>query len=153
MTFHTRFKTTETTMTWNCIPKALCFLKITAEHQDILSSFKCFCCHKNFIPKYRGNALLDVAQTSRKLRQVWEEQTPRAMNTAASKIDNEIISLLWRLHYQHNIAHNQFPSFCLNAVVSFFHTFVNGNDYLTFKLGRYWSLSRSDGKRSCIGLN
>jgi len=52
----------------------LCFLQITAKHQDF------FCYHissdKNFIPKYPDNALTDSVLTSRTSRQLLGEKAP-----------------------------------------------------------------------------
>ena len=57
----------------NCISKVLRFLQITAEHQDC-SFFYRISNHKNFIPKYLDNAVIDFAQTSRTLRRLLEEK-------------------------------------------------------------------------------
>ena len=60
------FKKIETivSMKWNCMPKALRFIQITAEHKR-LSMFYRIYNHKNFIPKYLDNALTDFAETDK----------------------------------------------------------------------------------------
>ena len=67
------------------------------------SSYYCISNHKNVIPKYLENALIEFVQTSRTLRQVLEEQAPGSdcgtklpvpRNTATSEIDNDVMSLL-----------------------------------------------------------
>ena len=77
------------------------FHKRTAEHQDY-SEFAEFLII-NLFQKYLDNPVIDFAQTSRKSRQLLEEKAPVkdfrkllqvSRNTAASKIGNDVISLL-----------------------------------------------------------
>ena len=65
------------------------FLKLTAEHQDV---FKRISNHKNFIPTYLDNVLIDFAQTARFFFSKKKNTVPR--NTAAIKIGHDVISLL-----------------------------------------------------------
>ena len=77
------------------------FHKRTAEHQDYpeFAEFLII----NLFQKYLDNPVIDFAQTSRKSRQLLEEKAPVkdfrkplqvSRNTAASKIGNDVISLL-----------------------------------------------------------
>ena len=88
---------------WNCMSKALRFLQITAKHQDcpIFSVFLT-------IKTSSQNISITLLQIPLKLHEQWggywrkssrerffEEQFPVPRNTAASKIGNGVISLLW----------------------------------------------------------
>ena len=77
------------------------------------------------------NISLTLLQISLKLRKhrggywrkklpILEEQFPVPRNTAASKIGNGVISLLWQLRCHHNPDHNKFSSLSNTIVVAFF---------------------------------
>ena len=84
--------------------------------------------HKNFIPKYLDNALTDFAYNfyehrghywrKKLLWTILEEQFPVPWNTAASKIGNSVISLLWQLRCHCNPDHNKFSSSSNTTVVA-----------------------------------
>ena len=91
-----------------------------------LSIFYCVSSHKNFIPKY-------LLQISLKLHEhrgrywrkklpwtILEEQFPVPRYTAASKLDNSVISLLWQLRCRCNPDHNKFSSLSNTTVVAIF---------------------------------
>ena len=78
--------------------------------------------HKNFIPKYLDNVLTDFAKTSRTSRRLlgeklpWtilEEAFPVPRNTAAGKIGNGVISLVWQLR-----CHNHFPRWTFSSAIN-----------------------------------
>ena len=98
-------KKIDTTTRWNCKSKALRFLQITAEHQDC-PFFTVFLTIKTLYQ----NISITLVQISLKLYEhrgrywreklswtILEEQFPVPRNTAASKISNSVISLLWQL--------------------------------------------------------
>ena len=77
--------------------KAPRFPQITAKHQNF-PFFYCISDDKNFIPKYRDNALTDSVLTSRISRRLLEEKAPEndfpVRNNATSIIGNGVSSLL-----------------------------------------------------------
>ena len=111
-------------MRWNCMSKALRFLQITAEHQDC-PFFTVFLTTKSL----SQNISITLLQISLKLHEhrgcywrkklpwmIFEEQFPVPRYTAASKIGNSVISLLWQLRCRCNPDHNKF-SFLSNTTV------------------------------------
>ena len=115
-------------MRWNCMSKALRFLQITAEHQDC-PFFTVFLTTKSL----SQNISITLLQISLKLHEhrgrywrkklpwtILEEQFPVPRNTAASKIGNDVISLLWQLRCHCNPDHNQFSSLSNTTVVLIF---------------------------------
>ena len=92
-------------MRWACMSKALLFLQITAEHRDC-PFFTVFLTTKSL----SQNISITLLQISLKLHEhrgcywrkklpwmIFEEQFPVPRYTAASKIGNSVISLLWQL--------------------------------------------------------
>ena len=122
------FKKIETTMRWNCMSKALRFLQITAEHQDC-PFFTVFLTTKSL----SQNISITLLQISLKLHEhrgcywrkklpwmIFEEQFPVPRYTAASKIGNSVISLLWQLRCRCNPNHNKFLSTSNTTAVAIF---------------------------------
>ena len=108
--------------------KALRFLQITAEHQDC-PFFTVFLTIKTS----SQNISIMLLQISLKLHEhrgvywrkklLWtilEEQFPVPRNTAASKIGNGVISLLWQLRCYCNTDHNKCSSLSNTIVVAIF---------------------------------
>ena len=114
-------------MRWVCMSKALRFLQITAEHPDC-PFFTVFLTIKTL----SQNISITLSQISLKLHEhrggYWrklpwtflEEQFPVPRNTAASKIGNSVISLLWQLRCRCNRDHNKFSSLSNTTVVAIF---------------------------------
>ena len=115
-------------MWWNCMSKALRFLQITAEHQDC-PSFTVYLTIKTS----SQNISITRSQVSLKrdehrsgywrkklLWTILEEQFPVPRNTAASKIGNGVISLLWQLRCHCNPDHNKFSSLSNTTVLAIF---------------------------------
>ena len=115
-------------MRWNCMSKALRFLQITAEHQDC-PFFTVFLTTKSL----SQNISITLLQISLKLHEhrggywrkklpwtILEEQFPVPRNTAASKIGNNVISLLWQLRCHCNPDHNKLSSLSNTTVVAIF---------------------------------
>ena len=115
-------------MRWNCMSKALHFLQITAEHQDY-PFFTVFLTTKSL----SQNISITLLQISLKLHEhrgrywrkklpwmILEEQFPVPRYTAASKIGNSVISLLWQLRCRCNPDHNKFSSLSNTTVVAIF---------------------------------
>ena len=115
-------------MRWNCMSKALLFLQIMAKHQDC-PFFTVFLAIKTS----SQNISITLLQISLKLHEhrgrywrkklpwtILEEQFPVPRYTAASKIGNSIISLLWQLRCRCNPDHNKFSSLSNTAVVAIF---------------------------------
>ena len=115
-------------MRWNCMSKALRFLQITAEHQDC-PFFTVFLTTKSL----SQNISITLLQISLKLHEhrgcywrkklpwtILEEQFPVPRYTAASKIGNSVISLLWQLRCRCNPDHNKFSSLSNSTVVAIF---------------------------------
>ena len=70
---------------------------------------------------------------------ILEEQFPVSRYTAASKIGNSVISLLWQLRCHCNPDHNKFSSYLIQLWWQFFEMFVYGVVvYAQKKLHRYW---------------
>ena len=115
-------------MRWNCMSKALHFLQITAK-QQYCPFFTVFLTIKTS----SQNISITLLQISLKLHEhrggywrkklLWtilEEQFPVPRNTAASKIGNSVISLLWQLRCHCNPDHNKFSSLSNTTVVVIF---------------------------------
>ena len=115
-------------MRWNCMSKALHFLQITAEHQDY-PFFTVFLTTKSL----SQNISITLLQISLKLHEhrgcywrkklpwmIFEEQFPVPRYTAASKIGNSVISLLWQLQCHCNPDHKRFSSLSNTTVVAIF---------------------------------
>ena len=122
------FKKIETTMRWNCMSKALHFLQITAK-QQYCPFFSMFLTIKTS----SKNISITLLQISLKLHEyrgcywgkkllwmIFEEQFPVLRYTAASKIGNSVISLLWQLQCSCNPDHNKFSSLSNTTVVAIF---------------------------------
>ena len=115
-------------MRWNCMSKALRFLQITAKHQD------CPFFTVLLIKKTSSqNISITLLQISLKLQEhrggywrkklpwtILEEQFPVPRYTAANKIGNSVISLLWQLRCRCNPDHNKFSSLSNTTVVVIF---------------------------------
>ena len=115
-------------MRWNCMSKSLRFLQITAEHQDC-PFFTVFLTTKSL----SQNISITLLQISLKLHEhrgcywrkklswmIFEEQFPVPRYTAASKIGNSVISLLWQLWCRCNTDHTKFSSSSNTTVVAIF---------------------------------
>ena len=115
-------------MRWNCMSKALHFLQITAK-QQYCPFFTVFLTIKTS----SQNISITLLQISLKLHEhrgcywrkklpwtILEEQFPVPRNTAASKIGNGVISLLWQLRCHCNLDHNKFSSLSDTTVVAIF---------------------------------
>ena len=122
-------------MRWNCMSKALRFLQITAEHQDC-PFFTVFLTTKSL----SQNISITLLQISLKLHEhrgcywrkklpwmIFEEQFPVPRYTAASKIGNSVISLLWQLRCRCNPDHNNFHLHLIQLWWQFFQNFVYGD--------------------------
>ena len=115
-------------MRWNCMSKVLRLVQITVEHQDC-PFFTVFLTIKTC----SQNISITLLQISLKLHEhrggywrkklLWtilEEQFPVPRYTAASKIGNSVISLLWQLRCRCNPDHNKFSSLSNTTVVAIF---------------------------------
>ena len=122
-------------MRWNCMSKALRLVQITVEHQDC-PFFTVFLTIKTL----SQNISITLLQISLKPHEhrggywrkklpktILEEQFPVPRNTAASKIGNNLISLLWQLRCHCNLDHNKFSSLSDTTVVAIFQIFVYGD--------------------------
>ena len=122
------FKKIETTMRWNCMSKALRLVQITVEHQDC-PFFTVFLTIKTS----SQNISITLLQISLKLHEhrgcywrkklpwmIFEEQFLVPRYTAASKIGNSVISLLWQLWCRCNPDHNKFSSLSNTTVMTIF---------------------------------
>ena len=115
-------------MRWNYMSKALHFLQITAEKQDY-SFFTVFLTTKS-LSQNMSITLLQISLTLHEHRgrywrkkvpwMVLEEQFPVPRNTAASKISNSVISLLWQPRCRCNTNHNKFSSLSNTTVGAIF---------------------------------
>ena len=115
-------------MRWNFMSKALHFLQITAEHQDC-PFFTVFLRTKS-LSQSISITLLQISFKLHKHRgcywrqklpwMIFEEQFPVPRYTAASKIGNSVISLLWQLWGRCNPDHNKFSSSSNTTVVAIF---------------------------------
>ena len=121
-TFTQAFKKIETTMRWNFMSKALHFPQITAKQQ--------YC---PFFSSWSQNISITLLQISLKLHEhrgcywrkklpcmIFEEQFPVPTYTAASKVGNSVISLLWQLRCRCNPDQNKFSSLSNTTVVAVF---------------------------------
>ena len=112
----TSHKKNSSTMRWNCMSKALCFLQIMAKNHDC-PYFTVFLT----IKPSSQNILIMLLHITLKLHEhrgsywrkklpktILEEQFPVPRNTAASNIGNGVISLLWQLWCHCNPDQNQF---------------------------------------------
>ena len=131
-------------MRWNYMSKALRFLQITAEHQDC-PFFTVFLTTKSL----SQNISITLLQISLKLHEhrgcywrkklpwtILEEQFSVPRNTAASKIANNVISLLWQLRCRCSPDHNKFSSLSNTTVVAIFHNLCLRRRSLCSNLGR-----------------
>ena len=122
------FKKTETTVRRNFMSKVLHFLQKTAKQQycPFVTVFLT-------IKTLSQNILITLLQISLKLHEHWgcywkkklpwmifEEQFPVPRYTAASKIGNSVISLLWQLRCGCNPDYNKFSSSSNTTVVAIF---------------------------------
>ena len=115
-------------MRWNCMSKALRFLQITAEHQDC--PFFIIFLTTEFLSQNISITLLQISLKLHKHRgcycrkkllwMIFEEQFPVPKYTAASKIGNSVISLLWQLRCRCNPDHNKFSFLSNTTVVAIF---------------------------------
>ena len=112
-------------MRWNCMSKALRLVQITVEHQDC-SFFTLFLTIKTS----SQNILIMLLQISLKLHEHqggycrkkapvnnFGRTVPSAWNTAASKIGNGVILMLWQLRCHCNPDHNKVSSSSNTTVV------------------------------------
>ena len=115
-------------MRWNCTSKAFRLEQITVDHQDCLFSTVFL-----NIKTSSQNISITLLQISLKLHEhrgcywrkklpwmIFEEQFPVPRYTAASKIGNSVISLLWQLRCRCNPDHNKFSSLSNTTVVAIF---------------------------------
>ena len=120
------FKKIETTMRANCMSKAFRFLQITAKHQ-VWPFFTVFLTIKTSAQ----NISITFLQISVKPHEhrCWRKKLPEKIleehlavprNTAASKIGNSVIPLLWQLWCRCNPNHNKFSSLSNTTVVASF---------------------------------
>ena len=122
------FKKIETTMRRNCMSKALHFLQITAK-QQYCPFFTVFLTIKTISPNFS----ITLLQISLKLHEhrgcywrknllwlIFQEQFPVPRYTAASKIGNSVISMLWQLRRRCNPDHNKFSFLSNTTVVAIF---------------------------------
>ena len=130
-------------MRWNCMSKALRLVQITVEHQDC-QFFTVFLTRKTS----SQNISITLLQISLKLHEhrgcywrkklpwiIFEEQFPVPRYTAASKIGNSVISLLWQLQCRCNPDHNKFSSSSNTTVVAIFPKFCFWRRSLCSNLG------------------
>ena len=115
-------------MRWNCMSKVLRVLQITAELQD--------CPFFTLFPTVKTlslNISITLLQISLKPQEhrggywrkkppwtILEEQFPVPRNTAASKIGNSVIPLLWQLRCHCNSDYIKFSSLSNTTVVAIF---------------------------------
>ena len=116
-------------MRWNCMSKAFHFLQLTAK-QQYCPFFTVFLTIKTSSP----NISITLLQISLKLHEhnrgsCWRKKLPWTISeeqfsvpryTAASKIGNSVISLLWQLRCPCNHDHNKFSSLSNTTVVAIF---------------------------------
>ena len=126
--------------------KVLHFLQITAEHQDY-PFFTVFLTIKSL----SQNISITLLQISLKLHEhrgcywrkklpwmIFEEQFPVPRYTAASKIGNSVISLLWQLRCRCNPDHNKFSSLSNTTRGGNFSKTLFMATWFMLKLRRYW---------------
>ena len=115
-------------MRWNCMSKIASFSTDNGQ-TIILCIFYCVSNNKNF----SQNILITLLQILLKLHEhrgcywrkklpwmIFEEQIPVPRYTAASKIGNSVISLLWQLRCHCNLDHNKFSSLSHTTEVAIF---------------------------------
>ena len=118
----------KTTLRWNCMPKAPHFLQITAK-QQYCPFFTVFLTIKTL----SQNISITLLQISLKLHEhrgcywrkklpwmTFEEQFLVLRYTAASKIANSVILLLWQLRCRCHPDHNKFSSLSNTTVMAIF---------------------------------
>ena len=130
-------------MRWNCMSKALRFLQITDEHQDC-PFFTVFLTTKS-LSQNISITLLQISLEPHEHRgcywrkkllwMIFEEQFPVPRYTAASKIGNSVISLLWQLWCRCNPDHNKFSSSSNTTVVAIFPKLCLSRHSLCSNLG------------------
>ena len=136
-------------MRWNCMSKALRFLQLTVKYQDC-PFFTVFLT----IKISSQNISITLLQISLKFREhrgrywrkklpwtILEEQFPVPRYTAASKIGNSVISLLWKRWCCCNPDYNKFSSLSSTTVVAIFFC---GNILHCFKRHHCETLWRSN---------
>ena len=126
MVFHTRFK-----KDWNHYEVKLHVksASFSTDNSQTSTPFFTVSNQKNFIPKYS----IKLLQISLKLHEhrgrYWRKKLPCSIleeqflvprYTAASKIGNSVISLLWQLRCRCNPDHNKFSSSSNTTVVAIF---------------------------------
>ena len=130
-------------MRWNCVSKALHFLQITAK-QQYCPFFTVFLTIKTS----SQNISITLLQISLKLHEhlgrywrkklpwtILEEQFVVPRYTAASKMGNSVISLLWQLRRRCNPDHNKFSPLSNTTVVAIFSTLCLWRRSLCSNLG------------------
>ena len=147
MIFHTLLKGLKLPLI--ACQKLIVFLQLTAEHQDC-----------PFLTVYRTittssqNISITLLQISLNLHEhrggywrkellwaVLEERFLVPRNTAATKIGNGVISLLWQLRCHCNTGHNKCSSLSNTIVVAIFPNLclsVWRRSFFMLKFGRYW---------------
>ena len=132
----------------NCMSKALCFLQITAKLQDY-PFFTVFLIIKTSSQNI-SITLLKISLKSHEHRgcycwkklpwTILEKQFPVPRNTAARKIGNGIIPLLWQLRCYWNPYHNKFSSSSSTTVLTpgnFPKSLFIATEFI-LKRRRYW---------------
>ena len=117
------FTTIETTTKWNCLSKTLQFLQITAEYQDYPFFYRIS--NDKTLFQNISTTLWQILHQGRYWRKklpwtILEGQFPVTRNTAASKIGNNVISLLWQLRCHCNPDHKKLSSLSTTTVVAIF---------------------------------
>ena len=143
---------------WNCMSKALRFLQITAKHQD--SPFlTVFLAIKTSSP----NMSITLLEISLKLDEhrgrywikklpwtILEEQFPVPRYTAASKLGNSVISLLWQLQCHCNPDQNKFSSLFNTTVVAIFRNLCSWRQSLC---SNFWGIDPEKLYRAILNRN
>ena len=121
-------KKIETTRRWNFMSKALHFLQITANQQ--YCPFSTVFLTTKTLSQNISKMLLQISLKLHEHRgcywrkkllwMIFEEQFPVPRYTAASKIGNSVISLLWQLRCRCNPDNNKFSSLSNTTVVAIF---------------------------------
>ena len=115
-------------MRWNCMSKVLRFLQKMAKHQDcpFFTVFLTIKTSSRNISIMLSQILLTLHEhwggywRKKRLWTILEEQFLVPRNTAASKIGNGIILLLWQLRCHCNPDHNKFSFLSNTTVVAIF---------------------------------
>ena len=137
MIFHTRFKKGWNTVRWNCMSNALRFVQVIVHFLLFLT-----------IKTLSQNISITLLQISLKLHEhrgcywrkklpwmIFEEQFPVPRYTAASKIGNSVISLLWQLRCRCNHDHNKLSSLFKTTVVAILTNLCFGRRSVCSNLG------------------